>query len=259
MDLSFHEARAAGYTSGPQRIKNLSEHWVNRQVYCPSCGHVEMTRYGNNRPVADFFCDKCRADYELKSQARIFGASVTDGAYCTMMERLNSSSNPNLLLLHYNPKALSVVDLIVVPKYFFVPGLIVKRNPLSPSARRAGWVGCKISLKDIPEAGRIFLIRNSAIEPKPKVLERWQRTLFVRDQKDLASKGWLLSVMKCVERVRKSEFSLNDLYQFEEELKTIYPSNRHIKEKMRQKLQVLRDRGFLEFLGLGVYRLAPAA
>jgi type II restriction enzyme len=79
----------------------------------------------------------------------------------------------------------------------------------------------------------------------------------VRDQKDPTSKGWLLTVMQCIDRVGKAEFSLNELYQFEEELRTVYPSNRHIKEKMRQKLQILRDKGFLEFIGRGIYRLRP--
>lgn len=81
----------------------------------------------------------------------------------------------------------------------------------------------------------------------------------MQDQKDVASKGWLLSVMKCIDRLGRLEFSLSELYQFEEELRMIHPSNRHIKEKMRQKLQILRDKGFLEFLGRGVYRLTSAA
>jgi type II restriction enzyme len=255
MDLTFHESAAVGYKSGPQRSKNLSEHWVTRELYCPNCGHVAMTRYANNRPVADFFCSKCRADYELKSQARMFGASVADGAYRTMIERLNSSSNPNLLLLQYDPRALAVVNLVVVTKYFFIPDLIIKRPPLSTAARRAGWIGCKILLKGIPAAGRKSLISNSTVEPKSKVLENWRRTLFLQDQKDLMSKGWVLSVMQCFDCLRKPEFSLQELYRFEEALKQTYPSNQHIREKMRQQLQILRDKKFLEFLGRGVYRL----
>lgn len=257
MDLPFEEATAAGYRSGPQRIKALSEHWVARQVYCPNCGHTAITRYGNNRPVADFFCAECRADYELKSQGRMFGTSVPDGAYRTMIDRLNSSNNPNLFLLRYNPLALSVVDLIVVPNYFFVPELIVERKPLSALAHRAGWIGCRILLTGIPEAGRIFLIKDKTIEPKSRVIQKWKRTLFLRDQKDITSRGWLLSVMKCIEKLGKSEFSLNEFYRFEDELRTAYPSNQHVREKMRQKLQVLRDKGFLEFIGRGIYRLTP--
>jgi type II restriction enzyme len=137
--------------------------------------------------------------------------------------------------------------------------LIVERPPLSPTARRAGWIGCKILLKGIPQAGRISLIKDRAVEPKSKVLKQWRQTLFISDQRDMASKGWLLSVMNCIDRLRKPEFSLHELYRFEDELQLVHPSNRHIKEKIRQKLQLLRDKGFLQFLGRGVYRLTPAA
>jgi type II restriction enzyme len=245
MDLAFQSALAVRYSSGPQRIKNLSEHWVSQQVYCPSCGQSDLSRYGNNRPVADFFCTGCKEEYELKSQARVFGPSVVDGAYRSMIERLNSSSNPNLILLHYDPRYLSVRNLLVVPKYFFVPEIIEERKPLAPTARRAGWVGCKILLQGIPHAGRIFIIKNSALEPKANVLEKWQSTLFLRDQKDVSAKGWLLRIIKCIEKIGKRTFPIDELYRFEPELKAAYPSNQHIREKMRQKLQILRDKGFL--------------
>jgi len=42
-----------------------------------------------------------------------------------------------------------VSNFLVVPKYFFVPGVIEKRKPLSATARRAGWIGCNIVLKSI--------------------------------------------------------------------------------------------------------------
>jgi type II restriction enzyme len=181
------------------------------------------------------------------------------GGYRAMIERLTSNTNPSLLLLRYDPKSLSVVNLIVVSKYFFVPALIVERPPLSQSAQRAGWIGCKILLKGIPQAGRISLITDRVVEPKAKVVKQWRRTLFISDQRDMASKGWLLSVMNCIDQLGKPELSLHELYRFEAELQSIHPSNRHIKEKIRQKLQLLRDKGFLEFLGRGIYRLTPAS
>jgi type II restriction enzyme len=33
-----------------------------------------------------------------------------------------------------------------------------------------------------------------------------------------------------------------------------HPDNRHVPDKIRQQLQVLRDLGFVEFLGGGRYR-----
>jgi len=35
----------------------------------------------------------------------------------------------------------------------------------------------------------------------------------------------------------------------------LYPQNAHVRDKIRQQLQVLRDLRLLEFLGSGSYRL----
>jgi type II restriction enzyme len=54
--------------------------------------------------------------------------------------------------------------------------------------------------------------------------------------------------------VGRVEFELADVYRFEAHLSAIYPDNLHVREKIRQQLQVLRDGGFVEFLGRGRYR-----
>ena len=50
-------------------------------------------------------------------------------------------------------------------------------------------------------------------------------------------------------------FSLADVYARADELARLHPANRHVREKIRQQLQVLRDMGLVEFLGSGVFRL----
>jgi hypothetical protein len=57
--------------------------------------------------------------------------------------------------------------------------------------------------------------------------------------------------------LNKTDFMLDDVYAFEGELASVYPDNKHIKDKIRQQLQVLRDKGYLEFMGRGKYRLTP--
>jgi type II restriction enzyme len=259
MDLHFEAGRADAYISGLQRARVLTEHWVAGQLYCPNCGNFEIIRYGNNNPVGDFYCSVCKEEYELKSQRVRFGAKVVDGAYRAMIQRLSGSTNPNLFLLNYDVRSLCVTDLLIIPKHFFTAGIIEERKPLPPTARRAGWVGCRILLHGIPQAGRIVIIRNSVIEAKADVLGKWQRTLFLRAQRDLEAKGWLVHVMRCIELLGKSRFSLDEVYGFESELSCAYPGNRHIKAKIRQKLQVLRDNGYLEFVGRGIYKLSGAA
>jgi len=132
--------------------------------------------------------------------------------------------------------------------------LIEKRKPLAETARRAGWIGCNILLSQVPDAGKIFFVRDGQLRTKHDVLSQWQRTLFLRDEPS-ANKGWLLDVMKCVELIGKREFQLDDVYAFEDRLKRLYPNNQHVKQKIRQQLQVLRDNGYLEFVTRGFYRL----
>lgn len=256
MELLFDPQLATAYRSPLQQIRILSEHWVSRQVYCPNCGGDSVTRYSNNSRIADFYCAECGENYELKSQKQgRFDRKVVDGAYGAMMERLAGPGVPNLLLLGYDAPSLRVTNLIVVPKQFFVPELIEPRKALSPSARRAGWVGCNILLPQIPQSGRIYLIRDAVSAPKANVMATWQKTLFLRDQRDITAKGWLLSVMRCVEQLGRPTFTLEDVYASEEELRVTYPGNQNIRPKIRQQLQVLRDKGYLEFLGKGVYRM----
>ena len=49
----------------------------------------------------------------------------------------------------------------------------------------------------------------------------------------------------------KNEFTLQDVYAFAPHLEKLHSDNRHVCDKIRQQLQVLRDLGFVEFLGGG--------
>jgi type II restriction enzyme len=189
----------------------------------------------------------------LKSQRGRFGRKVLDGAYRTMTKRLAARDNPNLLLMRYDRSSLSVTDLIVVPKHFFTPTIIEPRKPLSATARRAGWQGCNILLGEVPDAGRIWLVRDRQFVKPAIVQQDWQKTLFLRDQ-TLKARGWLIEILKCVEAIPSTKFSLQDVYAFEASLRAAYPENANIRPKIRQQLQVLRDRGLLQFLGDGRYR-----
>ena len=66
--------------------------------------------------------------------------------------------------------------------------------------------------------------------------------------------GWTLEVLRCVELINKKEFDLFDVYQFKERLHILYPENNNIEAKIRQQLQILRDKHYIIFLGDGRYR-----
>jgi type II restriction enzyme len=154
MKLGFEETQAA-YKSPSQNARAWTERWVSQWVFCPNCGNQNITQYAANRPVADFFCQSCREDYELKSQKNKFGPKIVDGAFDTMCDRLTQTNNPNLLLINCDLKQFGVTNLFVVPKHFFVREIVERRKPLAPTARRAGWEGCNILLSQIPTSGKI--------------------------------------------------------------------------------------------------------
>jgi type II restriction enzyme len=60
-----------------------------------------------------------------------------------------------------------------------------------------------------------------------------------------------------VDMIGKTDFQLDDVYAFENRLSQLYPNNRHVRQKIRQQLQVLRDQGYLDFVSRGYYRLRP--
>ena len=248
----FEEA-PAHFESASQIARFQTEPWVERNLFCPACGNSALTRFPNNRPVADFFCADCAEQFELKSQASRFGTRVADGAFRTMRERITSDANPNLMLLRYD-RVSGPLDVMVIPKQFFVPEIIEKRKPLAATARRAGWVGCNILIGEIPEFGRIPLVRERRLLPASQVVDAWRRTLFLRETR-MEARGWLLEVMKSVEAIGRREFTLADVYASEARLQERFPGNNNVRPKIRQQLQVLRDRGYLEFIGHGTYRL----
>ena len=256
-NLGFEEAQAV-YESPSQNARVWTESWVSYSMFCPNCGRADISRYANNQPVADFSCQTCHEDYELKSKKGRFGPKIVDGAYGTMMRRLEASDNPNLICMNYDLNRRSVTDLFVVPKQFFTTDLIEERPSLGPNARRAGWIGCKIRLDRVPASGKVFVVRESQLVPKGDVRALWDSTLFLRGRGE-AARGWLIEVMRCVDQIGRDAFSLDDVYAYEAHLSDLYPGNANVRPKIRQQLQVLRDQGYVAFEGHGRYRrVGPA-
>ncbi|MHA7881679.1 hypothetical protein [Nitratireductor rhodophyticola] len=67
--------------------------------------------------------------------------------------------------------------------------------------------------------------------------------------------GWLADVRDCVLDLEKSTFTLDEVYQYERQLSSLYPDNRFVREKIRQQLQMLRDLNLLSFVDSGRYCL----
>lgn len=252
MNLHFDEYIVQNYKSNSQKIRIMSEFWALRNLFCPCCGNTNLEKMKNNSPVADIFCRNCGEIFELKSKKNSIGTKILDGAYHTMIERITSNTNPQLFVMNYSEK-LSVTDLIFIPKFFFTPYVIEKRKPLSQNARRAGWVGCNILYKKIPEQGKIKIIREGEEAKFDDITSQYLKIKKLHIH-NVNLRGWMLDILNCINDIKSENFTLKELYKYANFLKDHHFHNHNIEAKIRQQLQFLRDKGFIEFLGQGKYR-----
>lgn len=253
MDRSLVSALSDRYKSQPQKIRVLTEAWVEKNIFCPYCGNC-LVSMPNNMPVGDFKCSVCEEEYELKSKSGSIGKKVSDGAYGTMIERINGSDNPNFFFLSYDRKSLNVRTFCAVPKYFFTPRVIEKRKPLSENAKRAGWVGCNILLRDVPVLGRIYYLTDDQEYSTEEVAGVWNRTAFISAADIKESRGWGIDILHCLDRINSANFTVKDVYRFSPELSKLHLNNNNVDAKIRQQLQILRDKGILKVVSRGVYQ-----
>ncbi len=273
---------ADAYKSGSQRAKNVTEAWGADNFYCPNCSSPKLDWLKPNTKANDYRCPNCGFWYQLKSQKTRICNQINDGAYRAMMEAIQNDKAPSFYFMQYDLATWSVRNLLLVPHFAFPPSAIIKRKPLSPTARRAGWIGCNFALNWIPVDARIAVVTESRVTPVNEVREKFRR---VKPLKEISVKerGWTLDVLNIVRRLSESrrrgneslnkkspgqpeslrlltsspttEFTNEDVYVFTRELEKLHPDNRHVKDKIRQQLQVLRDLGLLLHIGSGVWRL----
>jgi type II restriction enzyme len=253
MELRLPIDVGAPYKSASQRARVLTETWALENMYCPACPSDQLEKTRTNAEAVDFICTRCEAPFQLKSSASGFGRRVVDAAHEAMMRAIRDDRLPHLLLLHYAMEAASVVDLLLVPKSSISPSAIQARRPLSSTARRAGWVGCNILLDLVPPEGKITLVADGKIASEHSVRESF-RTVERLSSIAAPERGWTLDVLTAVRSLQVETFALQDAYSFEETLAAMHPENRHIRPKIRQQLQVLRNLGYLEFVERGLYR-----
>lgn len=253
MDLYLNKELAAKYRSKSQIARVLTEAWISDNMYCPRCGNDRIEHFPNNKKVADFFCPKCGSEYELKSKSGSMGRKIANGAYDTFVQRITSNTSPDFLILNYSTEKLCIKNLRFIPKHFFVPNIVEKRKPLPNTARRAGWIGCNIYFDKIPKQGQIGIICNRIPIAKDDVIAQVQDMSFF-DTDNIGTRSWIVDILYCINKIPKTIFSLEDVYQFESWLASQYPANHNIRPKVRQQLQILRDNNIIEFLGNRLYK-----
>ncbi len=247
---------AKAYTSPTQQARVVTEAWASRELYCPNCLAPTLDPTPVNFQAIDYICPACASPFQLKSSKSTIGMRVPDGAYKTMISAIREDRTPNLLLLSYKQISWQVSDLLIIPYFAFSEQAIIPRKPLAVTARRAGWIGCNIDLSQITPDARIPIIQNGEVVCSTIVSERFSRIKPLSQIKS-RERGWTLAVLNAIQTSGLTKFTTQQAYCIESQLGVIFPSNRHIRQKIRQQLQVLRDMGLLIHLSRGCWKTLP--
>ncbi len=251
MNLQATVDVARGFRSPSQVARVITENWCRTELYCLACEGDELAPERANSRACDFTCQNCTERYELKSGKGWSRERIIDSGYAAMVGAIRADRTPNLLIMQYSENWF-VRNLLLIPRYFLAESIIEKRTPLGPLARRAGWIGCNILLKGIPHEGKIGIVESGIESDHTEVREKFCRAKSLQSL-SVTDRGWTVDVLSAVHSIGHQQFSLGDAYSFEEQLSRLHPNNRHVRAKIRQQLQVLRDLGFLRFLGGGQY------
>lgn len=254
MQLQLPTNLLANYKSPSQRARVATEAWAAEELFCPSCPANSLDVLPANTRAHDFTCAKCRAFFQLKSQSKRFGTRIVDAEYHTMLRAIREDRTPNLFALEYSPDSWKVANLFVIPHFAFSESMVEMRKKLSPTARRAGWTGCNLLLGAIAPDARISYIRDG--KPiAPRIVREQFAALRPLEKISVDQRGWTLDVLNAIRSLRQPDFTLAEAYSFEKRLGALHPNNRHVRDKIRQQLQVLRDAHLLDFTAPGHYRL----
>lgn len=241
------------YKSLAQKARVITEDWMAEEGYCPSCLSRLVQTAANSKAV-DFQCLKCMVQFQLKSTKSKIGNRVPDGAYQTMLSAVRSDTCPALVLMHYSNIEWAVRDLTIIPSFALTEQAIIPRKPLSPTARRAGWIGCNIDLTKIATQARVDVVKNGIVSPQDVVVASYARLAPLKSI-NVKQRGWAMAVLNGIQSKSWTIFSTQDAYQLEETMKRTFPNNKNIKPKIRQQLQILRDMGILIHVGRGEWML----
>lgn len=252
MILNLPSKVATGYKSASQKARVITEAWTLANMYCPACASNNLDKTRTGTEVVDFLCSRCDSQFQLKAMSRPIGRKIVDAAYDAMIRAILKDRLPHFLFLSYNNIRMIVNQLLLIPSFCLPKSAIERRNPLRATARRAGWVGCNIVLDLVPPEGRIRVVHSGNIISRSSVRKSFQN---IQPLKEISSRtrGWTLDVLTVLRSLEKPEFTIDDAYSFEKTLAREHPENRHVRAKIRQQLQILRDLDYLQFVRRGHY------
>jgi hypothetical protein len=144
--IDFAEARR--YVSGSQVARVAIEAWAASNVVCWRC-NSPLLLVPPNRRLLDALCREHGHEVQMKAVAGVAGDRLTAAAYGPIAARLTSGVLPDYLIVSYDRGRSIVLLAEFVDGEALVAERVIARTALSPTARRAGWIGATLDLSGL--------------------------------------------------------------------------------------------------------------
>lgn len=141
-----------------QELGKFGEEYVSRQCVCPKCKRAKtLVRLPPNFKCADLICDFCGYLAQVKAtrvaDVDVVPRTILGAAWGPQRERMASGVYFPLFLVLVSEAATAIYYLSADLQ---TPEMFKERNPLSPTAKRAGWQGFLYDLTSV--RGRVVRV-----------------------------------------------------------------------------------------------------
>jgi type II restriction enzyme len=134
-----------------QILGKLGEKLVTKRIPCPGCKKSNTLQpLIQNFKCLDIICDFCGYVAQVKTNKvkdiNKIPNKILGGAWGPFKERMMSGRFFHLFIVLVDENSPSKFAIYYLPADLQKPEIFTERKPLSPTARRAGWIGTDYNL-----------------------------------------------------------------------------------------------------------------
>jgi type II restriction enzyme len=133
-------------------IGEACEDYVIHKIKCIRCDNNNFEKYKTNEKSKDLICISCNQKYQIKAKSATHKQinnikcknqfKTIGGEYSTTLNNINEKID--YLIILYEKQSYKILNILYITNENITSNYITPRNPLSLTAKRAGWQGCNI-------------------------------------------------------------------------------------------------------------------
>ena len=138
-------------------IGEACENYVKNKIKCIRCKNNNFEKYKTNEKSKDLICISCNQKYEIKAKRATHNQvnnikntkqfKTIGGDYLTTLNNINEKID--YLIILYEKRSYKILSVLYITNENINLNCIIPRNPLSLTAKRAGWQGCNLIFDNI--------------------------------------------------------------------------------------------------------------